>query len=127
MTVTYDDFPKKGEYLTLVSLSTNPAQVGLPELQRDLQYFFNFLKILFTRLYFIKNDRFFEEKEMFVQLLYLLSIYKMFLLQVSHGSGPNLESSHNNAAHTALKSLAATGLDTIAAAGVDNLSKLENG
>ncbi|XP_023326146.1 double-stranded RNA-binding protein Staufen homolog 2 isoform X2 [Eurytemora carolleeae] len=62
VTVTYDDFPKKGEYLTLVSLSTNPAQV-------------------------------------------------------SHGSGPNLESSHNNAAHTALKSLAATGLDTIAAAG----------
>jgi len=59
-TVTYDDFPKKGEgeYLTLVSLSTNPPQV-------------------------------------------------------SHGFGQTLESSHNNAAHTALKTLAATGLDTI--------------
>jgi len=58
-TVTYNDFPnKKNEYLTLVSLSTNPPQV-------------------------------------------------------SHGSGQSLESSHNNAAHTALKSLAATGLHTI--------------
>jgi len=57
-TVTYNDFPKKGEYLTLVSLSTNPSQV-------------------------------------------------------SHGSGQSLESSHNNAAHTALKTLAANGLDTI--------------
>ena len=27
-TVTYTDFPKKGEYLSLVSLSTVPAQVG---------------------------------------------------------------------------------------------------
>ena len=27
-TVTYNDFPKKGEYLTLVSLSTNPPQVA---------------------------------------------------------------------------------------------------
>lgn len=27
-TVTYSDFPKKGEYLTLVSLSTNPPQVS---------------------------------------------------------------------------------------------------
>ena len=26
-TVTYTDFPKKGEYLSLVSLSTTPAQV----------------------------------------------------------------------------------------------------
>ena len=26
-TVTYNDFPKKGEYLSLVSLSTNPPQV----------------------------------------------------------------------------------------------------
>ena len=28
-TVTYNDFPKKGEYLSLVSLSTNPPQVRL--------------------------------------------------------------------------------------------------
>ena len=27
-TVTYTDFPKKGEYLSLVSLSTTPAQVS---------------------------------------------------------------------------------------------------
>ena len=29
-TVTYTDFPKKGEYLSLVSLSTTPAQVRYP-------------------------------------------------------------------------------------------------
>jgi len=57
-TVTYNDFPKKGEYLSLVSLSTNPAQV-------------------------------------------------------SHGAGSTLESSHNNAALTALKTLANTGLDSV--------------
>jgi len=57
-TVTYNDFPKKGEYLTLVSLSTNPPQV-------------------------------------------------------CHGSGQSLESSHNNAAYTALKTLADNGLDDI--------------
>lgn len=56
--VTYTDFPKKGEYLSLVSLSTNPAQV-------------------------------------------------------SHGAGPTLEGSHNNAAHTALRALANTGLDNV--------------
>jgi len=58
-TVTYTDFPKKGEYLSLVSLSTNPPQV-------------------------------------------------------SHGAGPTLEASHNNAAHTALRALANTGLDNVA-------------
>jgi len=57
-TVTYTDFPKKGEYLSLVSLSTNPPQV-------------------------------------------------------SHGAGPTLEGSHNNAAHTALRTLANNGLDTV--------------
>jgi len=57
-TVTYTDFPKKGEYLSLVSLSTTPPQV-------------------------------------------------------SHGAGPTLEGSHNNAAHTALRTLANTGLDTL--------------
>jgi len=57
-TVTYNHFPKKGEYLTLVSLSTNPPQV-------------------------------------------------------CHGTGQSLESSHNNAAHNALKTLAANGLDDI--------------
>jgi double-stranded RNA-binding protein Staufen len=56
--VTYTDFPKKGEYLSLVSLSTNPPQV-------------------------------------------------------SHGAGPTLEASHNNAAHTALRALANTGLDNV--------------
>jgi len=56
--VSYTDFPKKGEYLSLVSLSTNPPQV-------------------------------------------------------SHGAGATLEGSHNNAAHTALRSLASTGLDTV--------------
>merc|ERR1719412_3356644 len=56
--VTYTDFPKKGEYLSLVSLSTNPPQV-------------------------------------------------------SHGAGATLEGSHNNAAHTALKTLASNGLDTV--------------
>merc|ERR1712029_941447 len=57
-TVTYNDFPKKGEYLSLVSLSTNPPQV-------------------------------------------------------SHGAGSTLEGSHNNAALTALRTLANTGLDNI--------------
>lgn len=57
-TVTYNHFPKKGEYLTLVSLSTNPPQV-------------------------------------------------------CHGTGQTLESSHNNAAHNALKTLADNGLDNI--------------
>merc|ERR1712117_318435 len=57
-TVTYTDFPKKGEYLSLVSLSTTPPQV-------------------------------------------------------SHGAGPPLEGSHNNAAHTALRTLANNGLDTV--------------
>jgi len=57
-TVTYNDFPKKGEYLTLVSLSTNPPQV-------------------------------------------------------SHGSGQSLESSHNNAAHTALNTLADNGIQDL--------------
>jgi len=57
-TVTYTDFPKKGEYLSLVSLSTTPPQV-------------------------------------------------------SHGAGPTLEGSHNNAAHTALRTLANNGLDTV--------------
>jgi len=57
-TVTYTDFPKKGEYLSLVSLSTNPPQV-------------------------------------------------------SHGAGPTLEGSHNNAAHTALRTLANNGLDSV--------------
>jgi len=56
--VSYTDFPKKGEYLSLVSLSTNPPQV-------------------------------------------------------SHGAGPTLEGSHNNAAHTALRTLANNGLDTV--------------
>merc|ERR1719189_1719829 len=56
--VSYTDFPKKGEYLSLVSLSTNPPQV-------------------------------------------------------SHGAGATLEGSHNNAAHTALKTLASNGLDTV--------------
>jgi len=56
--VSYTDFPKKGEYLSLVSLSTNPPQV-------------------------------------------------------SHGAGPTLEGSHNNAAHTALKALANGGLDSV--------------
>jgi len=55
-TVTYTDFPKKGEYLSLVSLSTTPAQV-------------------------------------------------------SHGAGGTLEGSHNNAALTALRTLANNGLD----------------
>lgn len=57
-TVTYTDFPKKGEYLSLVSLSTTPPQV-------------------------------------------------------SHGAGPTLEGSHNNAAHTALRTLANNGLDNV--------------
>merc|ERR1719282_51358 len=57
-TVTYNDFPKKGEYLSLVSLSTNPPQV-------------------------------------------------------SHGAGSTLEGSHNNAALTALRTLANTGLDNV--------------
>ena len=57
-TVTYTDFPKKGEYLSLVSLSTSPPQV-------------------------------------------------------SHGAGPTLEGSHNNAAHTALRTLANNGLDSV--------------
>jgi len=57
-TVTYNDFPKKGEYLSLVSLSTNPPQV-------------------------------------------------------SHGAGSTLEGSHNNAALTALRTLANNGLDNI--------------
>lgn len=57
-TVTYNDFPKKGEYLSLVSLSTTPPQV-------------------------------------------------------SHGAGSTLEGSHNNAALTALRTLANTGLDTV--------------
>jgi len=57
-TVTYTDFPKKGEYLSLVSLSTTPPQV-------------------------------------------------------SHGAGATLEGSHNNAAHTALRTLANNGLDTV--------------
>merc|ERR1712106_1111880 len=57
-TVTYTDFPKKGEYLSLVSLSTTPPQV-------------------------------------------------------SHGAGPTLEGSHNNAAHTALRTLANNGLDSV--------------
>lgn len=35
-TVTYNDFPKKGEYLSLVSLSTNPAQVRNLKNQNDL-------------------------------------------------------------------------------------------
>jgi len=56
--VTYTDFPKKGEYLSLVSLSTTPPQV-------------------------------------------------------SHGAGPTLEGSHNNAAHTALRTLANNGLDNV--------------
>merc|ERR1719357_267033 len=56
--VSYTDFPKKGEYLSLVSLSTTPPQV-------------------------------------------------------SHGAGATLEGSHNNAAHTALKTLASNGLDTV--------------
>jgi len=56
--VSYTDFPKKGEYLSLVSLSTNPPQV-------------------------------------------------------SHGAGATLEGSHNNAAHTALRTLASNGLDTV--------------
>lgn len=56
--VSYTDFPKKGEYLSLVSLSTNPPQV-------------------------------------------------------SHGAGPTLEGSHNNAAHTALRTLASNGLDAV--------------
>merc|ERR1711962_1943773 len=56
--VSYTDFLKKGEYLSLVSLSTNPPQV-------------------------------------------------------SHGAGATLEGSHNNAAHTALKTLASNGLDTV--------------
>ena len=33
--------------------------------------------------------------------------------QVSHGAGATLEGSHNNAAHTALKTLASNGLDTV--------------
>jgi len=57
-TVTYTDFPKKGEYLSLVSLSTTPAQV-------------------------------------------------------SHGAGGTLEGSHNNAALTALRTLANNGLDSV--------------
>jgi len=57
-TVTYTDFPKKGEYLSLVSLSTTPAQV-------------------------------------------------------SHGAGSTLEGSHNNAALTALRTLANNGLDCV--------------
>merc|ERR1712241_292037 len=57
-TVTYTDFPKKGEYLSLVSLSTVPAQV-------------------------------------------------------SHGAGSTLEGSHNNAALTALRTLANNGLDCV--------------
>jgi len=57
-TVTYNHFPKKGEYLTVVSLSTNPPQI-------------------------------------------------------CHGTGHSLEISHNNAAHNALKALAANGLDNI--------------
>jgi len=57
-TVTYTDFPKKGEYLSLVSLSTTPAQV-------------------------------------------------------SHGAGSTLEGSHNNAALTALRTLANNGLDSV--------------
>lgn len=85
MTVTYDDFPKKGEYLTLVSLSTNPAQVGLPELERDLPYVFNFLKILFTKLYFIKNERFFEEKEMILQLKKFLIFSRFCLFKLKFG------------------------------------------
>lgn len=56
--VTYTDFPKKGEYLSLVSLSTTPAQV-------------------------------------------------------SHGAGSTLEGSHNNAALTALRTLADNGLDCV--------------
>ena len=36
-TVTYNDFPKKGEYLSLVSLSTNPAQVILYSLDKKVQ------------------------------------------------------------------------------------------
>lgn len=56
--VTYNDFPKKGEYLSLVSLSTTPPQV-------------------------------------------------------SHGAGSTLEGSHNNAALTALRTLANTGLDSV--------------
>jgi len=57
-TVTYTDFPKKGEYLSLVSLSTTPPQV-------------------------------------------------------SHGAGGTLEGSHNNAALTALRTLANNGLDSV--------------
>lgn len=57
-TVTYTDFPKKGEYLSLVSLSTTPSQV-------------------------------------------------------SHGAGSTLEGSHNNAALTALRTLANNGLDCV--------------
>jgi len=57
-TVTYNHFPKKGEYLTVVSLSTNPPQI-------------------------------------------------------CHGTGQSLETSHNNAAHNALKALAANGLDDV--------------
>jgi len=56
--VSYTDFPKKGEYLSLVSLSTNPPQV-------------------------------------------------------CHGAGSTLEGSHNNAAHTALRTLANNGLDSV--------------
>ena len=33
--------------------------------------------------------------------------------QVSHGAGSTLEGSHNNAALTALRTLANTGLDTV--------------
>ena len=74
-TVTYTDFPKKGEYLSLVSLSTTPPQVVYMR-----------MRILVTQA---------------------------TIVQVSHGAGPTLEGSHNNAAHTALRTLANNGLDTV--------------
>ena len=74
-TVTYTDFPKKGEYLSLVSLSTTPPQV----------------------------------RQECVGEVECMTPYS----QVSHGAGPTLEGSHNNAAHTALRTLANNGLDTV--------------
>ena len=74
-TVTYTDFPKKGEYLSLVSLSTTPPQV--------------------------------------VYMIMRILVTQATIVQVSHGAGPTLEGSHNNAAHTALRTLANNGLDTV--------------
>ena len=45
--------------------------------------------------------------------LLLILVFTVCVFQVSHGAGGTLEGSHNNAALTALRTLANNGLDSV--------------